>query len=71
MNTTETNIPHVYNAQEISLMLGAFGASIASIIYSFKHIKSSSCLGSKCEQIVTDVPVVPVVPVVPTQTSNI
>ena len=42
---------------------GDFAASIAivaSIVYSFKHIKSSSCLGSKCQQEVEGVVVVPV-----------
>ena len=46
---------HVYTAEEIALMLAALGAMVASIIYSFKHIKSSSCLGSKCQQEVVDV----------------
>ena len=57
MNFTDSQ-PHIYNANEISLMLAAFGAAVASIIYSFKHIKSSSCLGSSCSQVVTDVPIV-------------
>ena len=69
MNMTDTQ-PHIYTANEISLMLAAFGGCIASIIYSFKHIKSSSCLGSSCNQVVEGV-IVPDVPVVPTQTSNI
>ena len=46
---------HVYTAEEVSLMLAALGAMVASIVYSFKHIKSSSCLGSKCQQEVVDV----------------
>ena len=41
---------HIYTAEEVSLMLAALGAMVASIVYSFKHIKSSSCLGSKCTQ---------------------
>jgi len=48
-------ITHIYTAEEISLMLAALGAMVASIVYSFKHIKSSSCLGMKCKQEVTDV----------------
>lgn len=46
---------HVYTAEEVALMLAALGAMVASIVYSFKHIKSSSCLGSKCQQEVVDV----------------
>jgi len=46
---------HTYTAEEVSLMLAALGAMVASIVYSFKHIKSSSCLGSKCQQEVVDV----------------
>jgi len=44
--TTETSIshlPHIYTAEEIALMLGALGAMVASIIYSVKNIKHSSC----------------------------
>jgi len=48
-------IAHIYTAEEISLMLAALGAMVASIVYSFQHIKSSSCLGMKCKQEVTDV----------------
>jgi len=50
---------HIYTAEEIALMLGAFGAAFASIVYSFKHIKSSSCLGFKCKQQVDEVCIVP------------
>lgn len=46
---------HTYTAEEVSLMLAALGAMVASVVYSFKHIKSSSCLGSKCQQEVVDV----------------
>lgn len=44
--TAETllgKIPHVYSAEEIALLLGALGACVASIIYSVKNIKHSSC----------------------------
>jgi len=34
---------HQYTAEEIALMLGALGAMVASIIYSVKNIKHSSC----------------------------
>jgi len=68
MNFTDSK-PHIYTANEVSLMLAALGAAAASIIYSFKHIKSSSCLGSKCEQTVTDAPVI--VNQQPVQQSNV
>ena len=69
MNFSSTDDkPHIYTAQEISLMLAALGACVASIIYSFKHIKSSSCLGSSCSQVVVDAPVIVQPPV---QQSNV
>ena len=37
------NIAHTYTAEEIALLLGALGACVASIIYSVKNIKHSSC----------------------------
>lgn len=37
------HIAHTYTAEEIALMLGALGAMVASIIYSVKNIKHSSC----------------------------
>ena len=36
-------VSHVYTAEEIALMLGALGAMVASIIYSVKNIKHSTC----------------------------
>ena len=44
--TTEASVGHIakiYTAEEIALMLGALGAMVASIIYSVKNIKHSSC----------------------------
>jgi hypothetical protein len=38
-----SDIAHIYTAEEIALMLGALGAMVASIIYSVKNIKHSSC----------------------------
>ena len=64
-NLTQMEQPgHIYSADEIALMLAALGAAVASIIYSFKHVKSSSCMGSKCSQavegvIVQDIPAQP------------
>jgi len=47
INTTISSslekIPHEYTAEEIALMLGALGAMVASIIYSIKNVKHSSC----------------------------
>lgn len=60
-STTDT-LPHIYSANEISLMLAAFGACVASVIYSFKHVKSSSCCGTRCEQAVEGVIVQDVMP---------
>tara|TARA_R110002012_G_scaffold311278_1_gene520683 strand:- start:209 stop:457 length:249 start_codon:yes stop_codon:yes gene_type:complete len=37
------HIAKVYTAEEIALILGALGAMVASIIYSVKNIKHSSC----------------------------
>lgn len=31
-------------------LVAAIAAAIGSVIYASKHIKSSSCLGSRCEQ---------------------
>jgi len=47
-----TDLAHVYTAEEIVIILGALGAMVASIIYSVKNIKHSSCcLGLfKCDQ---------------------
>ena len=38
------------NTQDITLLIGAIGATIATIIYSLKHIKKSNCCGSSCSQ---------------------
>ncbi|CAI8390508.1 MAG: Uncharacterised protein [Owenweeksia sp. TMED14] len=53
---------HVYSADEVALLLAALGACVASIIYSFKHVKSSSCMGVKCQQAVEGVVVQDVMP---------
>jgi len=34
----------------MAALVAAIAAAIGSIIYASKHIKSSSCLGNKCEQ---------------------
>lgn len=46
--------PHIYTAEEVSIMLAAIGAMVVSIIYSFKHIKSSDCCCVHCKQDVGD-----------------
>ena len=43
INSSLEKIPHQYTAEEIALMLGALGAMVASIIYSIKNVKHSSC----------------------------
>jgi len=40
---------HIYSAEEVSLLLAALGAMIASIVYSVKNIKHSSCCAGVCE----------------------
>lgn len=44
------------DAEQAAIMIAAIGAAIASVVYSFKHIKSSTCcLGFfECEQVVED-----------------
>ena len=59
LDAAAAKLSHVYTAEEIALMLGALGAAFASIIYSLKHIKSSSCWGFKCKQSVEEVCIVP------------
>lgn len=42
--------PHVYTANEITLMLGGLGGMVASLIYAMKnvnHLKSGCC---ECDQ---------------------
>ena len=51
MNKTDSA---VYSATDISLILGGIAAALATIIYSLKHVKNSSCLGFKCSQVVVD-----------------
>jgi len=53
--TLTSSIAHIYTMEEITIGLAAIGALVASIVYSFRHIKSSSCMGMKCKQEVTDV----------------
>lgn len=47
-NNTETDSGE-YMAG-MAALVAAIAAAIGSVIYASKHIKSSSCLGSKCEQ---------------------
>lgn len=41
--------------ESITLIIASVGACISSVVYSFKHIKSSECWGSKCTQVVETV----------------
>jgi hypothetical protein len=34
----------------MAALVAAIAAAIGSVIYASKHVKNSSCLGSKCEQ---------------------
>lgn len=47
-NQTETDTGE-YMAG-MAALVAAIAAAVGSVIYASKHIKSSSCLGSKCEQ---------------------
>ena len=46
------DITHTYTAEEIAIILGALGATFASIVYAFKNIKHSSCCAGliSCDQ---------------------
>jgi len=46
--------PTIYTPTDISLIIGGVAAAFATIVYSLKHIKKSSCLGFNCEQVVVD-----------------
>tara|TARA_R110001606_G_scaffold77230_4_gene178442 strand:- start:1071 stop:1319 length:249 start_codon:yes stop_codon:yes gene_type:complete len=37
------NIAHIYTANEIAMLLAGLGGCIATIVYSVKNIKHSSC----------------------------
>lgn len=47
------------DSNEVALILSAVAASLASIIYSMKHIKKSNCCGNTCEQAIPDLPNTP------------
>jgi hypothetical protein len=44
------------DSNEVALIVSAVAASLASIIYSFKHVKKSNCCGNTCEQAIPDMP---------------
>lgn len=46
------------DSNEVALIISAVAASLASIIYSFKHVKKSNCCGNTCEQAIPDIPAV-------------
>lgn len=62
MSETEENIDYSGFTQSSDIvgygaMFAGIAGAIATIIYAMKHIKSSSCLGSKCEQqVVVEIP---------------
>tara|TARA_R110002126_G_scaffold251997_1_gene395171 strand:+ start:844 stop:1017 length:174 start_codon:yes stop_codon:yes gene_type:complete len=43
-------------AAEIALIMTASSTVVASLIYALRHIKESTCCGSKCTQVVVDAP---------------
>jgi hypothetical protein len=47
------------DSNEVALILSAVAASLASIIYSMKHIRRSNCCGNTCEQAIPDLPNTP------------
>jgi hypothetical protein len=48
--------PTIYSPTDISLLIAGIAAAFATIVYSCKHIKKSSCCGFNCEQVVVDDP---------------
>lgn len=48
---------HIYTVEEISLIIGAVGGGIASIIYTLKNIKhlKSACLGCDIIEVENDI----------------
>ena len=64
-SSSESSEQIVYSATDISLILGGVAASFATIVYSLKHVKQSSCLGFKCNQVVVDEDVPHELPVLP------
>ena len=53
-SSSESSEQIVYSATDISLILGGVAAAFATIVYSLKHVKQSSCCGFKCNQVVVD-----------------
>jgi len=51
-------MPETKEGTEMGLVIGGVAAAICSIIYAMKHIKSSSCLGARCQQAVEEPTVV-------------
>ena len=47
------------DSNEVALIISAVAASIASIIYSFKHVRKSECCGNSCVQQVDGIPETP------------
>ena len=43
-------VNRIMETQDITLIIASIGATIASIIYSLKHVKKSDCCGSSCTQ---------------------
>tara|TARA_R110001606_G_scaffold96883_2_gene214299 strand:- start:2917 stop:3111 length:195 start_codon:yes stop_codon:yes gene_type:complete len=50
------------DTSSVALIITAIAGSIATIVYSAKHIKKSSCCGASCEQVPTLTPLQTPVP---------
>ena len=52
----ENNESDKMNTTDVSMLIAGIAAALATIIYSLKHIKKSTCCGSSCTQVVVDAP---------------
>ena len=55
------------NTEAVALIITAIFGGLASIIYSFKHVKKSECCGNKCiQQVDGELPTLsPISPIAP------
>ena len=52
-NNTNSNNSSI-NSSDIALVLAGISSLLVAVIYSLKHIRESTCCGSKCTQVVLD-----------------
>lgn len=57
-NSLTESHSNLIQPENVALIIGAIASAVAAIVYSAKHIKSSSCFGGlcKCKQVVSDDP---------------